>query len=92
MFDPALMRAAKARSAERGESLKTLFSRALAAELALPQAEPRRARVRLPLFGTPAGAPVTVTNADLEQALAGADAEALGLPTRATPARARTRR
>ena len=92
MFDPTLMRSAKARSAERGESLKTLLSRALAAELALPQASPSRARARLPLFGATTGPSVSVTNADLEQALADADTEALGLPVRSATGRARARR
>lgn len=92
MFDPALMRSAKARSAERGESLKSLLSRALAAELALPQTAPSRAKVRLPLFGAATGPAVNVTNANLEQALADADAEAMRLPARSSTGRARARR
>jgi hypothetical protein len=92
MFDPVLMRSAKARSAERGESLKTLLSRALAAELALPQTAPGRARARLPLFGAPTGPSVRVSGADLEQALADADAEGLELPARAPARKVRARR
>jgi hypothetical protein len=74
-FSPALMRAAKARSAERGESLKSLLSRAVAAELGghIGDAAARR-RVTLPLFGQQAGPRANPTNADLERALANADA------------------
>ena len=76
----ALLRAAKARSAERGESLKSLLSRAVAAELDMPSMAPRgRARVALPIFGKVAGSRVNPSNADLERALADAD----GAPTRA---------
>jgi len=92
MFDPALMRHAKARSAERGESLKALLTRALASELALPQTAAGRTRARLPLFGASTGTAVTLTNADLEQALTDADVEGLGVPARQSPGRARTRR
>ncbi len=91
MFEPALMRSAKARSAERGESLKTLLSRALAAELALPPTAPARVRARLPLFGGVSGPTVRLTNADLEQALADADAEAAQLPARPSTGRTRAR-
>ncbi|MBK9239436.1 MAG: hypothetical protein IPL75_04055 [Acidobacteria bacterium] len=92
MFDTALMRHAKARSAERGESLKTLLSRALASELALPQSARGRTRARLPLFGAATGPAVAATNASLEQALANADAE--GVSPRSSPStgRARARR
>ena len=71
------MRAAKARSAESGESLKTLLTRAVAAELQTHATRPgKAARVRLPLFGSAAARPVRLTNADLERALAEADATA----------------
>lgn len=72
---PELMRAAKARAAESGESLKSLLTRAVSAEVqvhAIRTGQSRR--VRLPLFGTPTASPVTLTNADLERALADADA------------------
>lgn len=72
---PELMRAAKARSAERGESLKSLLTRAVAAELELQTARRgQQTRVRLPLFGSATGSPVKLTNADLARALADADA------------------
>ena len=72
------MRAAKARSAERGESLKSLLTRAVAAELELAPSsrQGQRTRVRLPLFGRADLPPVHVSNADIEQALATADAGA----------------
>ncbi len=74
IFPPELMRAAKARSAELGESLKTLLTRAVEAEIGR-ETRPRgsRPRVSLPLFGRAAGPLVSVSNADLEQALADVD-------------------
>jgi hypothetical protein len=70
-----LIRAAKARSAESGESLKTFLTRAVAAELAVQHARPgQQARVKLPLVGSSAGRKVRVTNANVEHALADADA------------------
>ena len=74
-FPVELIRAAKARSAESGESLKALLTRAVAAELEAPL--PRRGqkrKVTLPLFGRPSGPGVRLTNADLERALAQEDA------------------
>jgi hypothetical protein len=69
---PELFRRAKARAAERGETLKALLTRALAAELGhgRPTA---RARVGLPLFGDPQGPTVRVRAADLERELAQED-------------------
>ena len=53
MFAPQLMRAAKAKSAERGESLKALLTRAVEAELGRnAPAASARARVTLPMFGS----------------------------------------
>jgi hypothetical protein len=70
---PELMRAAKARSAESGESLKSLLTRAVAAELqAAPLRGGQKARVRLPLFGGD-GRRVKLSSADIERALADAD-------------------
>ena len=87
---PALLRAAKARSAERGESLKTLFTRAVAAELGGHASGPddRRRRMSLPLFGSTRGEPVSPSNADLERALADEDA---GHPAETRPRRPRRR-
>jgi hypothetical protein len=71
---PELLRAAKAWSAESGESLKSLLTRAVAAELDLQNARRGQpARVRLPLFGDATGPRVKLTNADLARALADDD-------------------
>ena len=70
---PELFRAAKARSAARGESLKTLLARAVAAEIGFHSHGDARPRVELPLFGRPNGSRVDPSNADLEKALAEAD-------------------
>ena len=80
-FPSGLIRAAKARSADRGESLKALVSRALAAELGreIP-AGAARPRLVLPLFGSAHGARVNPSNADLERALAEADAQPVPKP------------
>jgi hypothetical protein len=73
---PALMRAAKAQAAERGESLKDLVNRAVAHELGLPSAAKAKAgRVKLPLIGREAAAEVLVTNEDIASALEAEDVE-----------------
>jgi hypothetical protein len=72
----ALMRAAKARAAGHGESLKDLVNRAVAHELGLPSAPKRKAgRVVLPLIRSDAGATVLVTNDDIADALDADDIE-----------------
>ena len=87
---PDLMRAAKARSAESGESLKSLLTRAVEAELqAAAMKSPRALRVRLPLFGSAKRPRVRLTNADLERALAEADVSAIR-PGGVTPVRRRS--
>jgi hypothetical protein len=74
---PALMRAAKARSAERGETFKTLLRRALEAELAMPAAAKRKTeRVKLPLIPGTMGRKVHITNELLEEVIAAEDAAA----------------
>jgi len=89
---PDLMRAAKARSAESGESLKTLLTRAVAAELESHAVRrSRKARVTLPLFGATAGPRVRPSNADLERALADADQAALPSPVSSKHGRRRGR-
>jgi len=71
---PELFRRAKARAVERGETLKTLLTRAVAAELGHAHSRPTaRARVGLPLFGNPEGPTVHVRAADLERELARED-------------------
>jgi signal transduction histidine kinase len=73
-----LMRAAKARAAEHGESLKAFFTRAVAHELRVPVNRRDGARVVLPLVGSSDEPPVSVTNADIEDALAEDDADQYG--------------
>jgi len=70
-----LLKEAKARAARQGESLKSLLTRALAAELGrnVPEPADRRLRQEFPVFGNPANAGVDLTNADLAQALAEED-------------------
>lgn len=72
----ALMRAAKARAADRGESLKELMNRALAHELGLPSVPKRKTgRVTLPLIARDAAPAVLVTNDDIATALEAEDIE-----------------
>lgn len=73
------MRAAKTRAAERGESLKELFTRAVVHELGLPAARSRAgSRIVLPLVGRDEEPRRTVTNADIDSALAAEDAGRYG--------------
>jgi hypothetical protein len=72
----ALMRAAKARAAERGESLKDLVNRALAHELELTSVPKQKAgRVALPLIARDVAPAVVVTNDDIADALEAEDIE-----------------
>ena len=73
---PTLMRAAKARAAEQGESLKDLVNRAVAHEVGLPSAPRGKAgRVALPLIARDATPTVLVTNDDIEDAFGAEDVE-----------------
>ena len=73
---PALMRAAKARAAERGESLKDLVNRAVAHEVGLPAApKGKTGRVTLPLIARDAAPTVLVTNEDIADAFGAEDVE-----------------
>ena len=73
---PTLMRAAKARAAERGESLKELVTRAVAHELGVPATPQGKAgRVTLPLIAPDATPTVLVTNEDIADALDAEDTE-----------------
>ena len=71
---PELMKKAKAQAAARGESLKTLLTRAVASELgrSTRPVEPA-SRVQLPLFGNPKRKPVNVSARDIELALSEED-------------------
>ena len=72
----ALMRAAKARAAEHGESLKDLVNRALAHELGLPSGATRKTgRIAFPLIAHDAAPSVLVTNDDIAAALEAEDIE-----------------
>jgi hypothetical protein len=71
---PPLMRAAKARAAERGESLKDLVNRAVAHEIGLPATpKGKTGRVTLPLIARDATPAVLVTNEDIADALESED-------------------
>jgi len=73
---PTLMRAAKARAAEQGESLKDLVNRAVAHEVGLPSAPRGKAgRVALPLIARDATPTVLVTNDDIADAFGAEDVE-----------------
>ena len=73
---PALMRAAKARAAEEGETLKDLVNRAVAREVGLPATPREKAgRVTLPLIARDARPAVLVTNDDIADAFDAEDAE-----------------
>lgn len=72
-FPQELFRKAKARAASRGESLKALITRAVAAEIGQELRATDGRRVALPLFGNPKGRRVDVRAADLAQALADDD-------------------
>ncbi len=73
---PNLMRAAKARAAEHGESLKDLVNRAVAREVGLPAAARGKAgRVTLPLIAVDAEPAVVVTSEDIADAFDADDAE-----------------
>lgn len=73
---PTLMRAAKSRAAEHGESLKDLVNRAVAHEVGLP-ATPRgkTGRVTLPLIARDAAPAVLVTSEDIADAFDAEDVE-----------------
>jgi hypothetical protein len=71
---PELMRQAKARAAAQGESLKALFTRAVASELGKSRSlQDKATRVQLPLFGSPGKRTVTITGLDIARALAAGD-------------------
>lgn len=73
---PTLMRAAKARAAEHGESLKDLVNRAVAHEVGLPSApKGKMGRVTLPLIARDATPRLLVTNEDIEDAFGTEDVE-----------------
>ena len=62
---PDLLRAAKARAAERGEALKALFVRAVSRELGRSASGARDEHVAWPLISSRRKGAVHLTNADL---------------------------
>ena len=76
---PTLMRAAKARAAEHGESLKDLVSRAVAHEVGLPStSNGKKGRVTMPLIAHDATPTVLVTNEDIADAFDAEDRQQHG--------------
>jgi hypothetical protein len=73
------MRAAKARAAEEGESLKDLVSRAVAREVGHPATPKEKAgRVTLPLIARDASPAVLVNNDDIADAFDAEEVERFG--------------
>jgi hypothetical protein len=62
---PDLLRAAKARAAERGEALKALFARAVSRELARSATAAREEHTAWPLISSRRKGAVRLTNDDL---------------------------
>ena len=77
-----LFRRAKARAAARGESLKTLLTRAVAAEVGQDRDPAPGRRMILPLFGSPKGPSVDLRASDLARALADEDTVQAGVGRR----------
>ena len=76
---PTLMRAAKARAVEEGESLKDLVNRAVAREVGLPATpKGKTGRVTLPLIARDATPTALVTNDDIADAFDAEDVERFG--------------
>lgn len=75
-MSPTLMRAAKARAAEHGESLKELVNRAVEHEVGLSStSRGKRGRVTLPLIARDAAPTVLVTDEDIADAFDAEDIE-----------------
>jgi hypothetical protein len=72
------MHAAKVRAAQRGESLKELFARAIAHEVGNPGRARAAGRLAFPLIGRDSEPRVEVTNADIAAALEAEDMERYG--------------
>ena len=73
---PEVMRAAKDRAAERGESLKQLLNRAIVREAGLSDTQVRKAgRVQVPLIARGATPTVQVTNEDIADVFDAEDVE-----------------
>lgn len=70
-----LLQAAKVRAAERNETLKEFFARAIAQEVGVQSRRPKTGRVSLPLVKSKSRRKVDVTNEDIAAALDADDAE-----------------
>lgn len=71
-----LMHAAKVKAAQDGETLKDLFTRAIAQEVRAVRRGRRPAgRLSFPLIGRDGGPKVEVTNADIDAAFEAEDVE-----------------
>jgi hypothetical protein len=80
---PDLMKQAKAKAAARGETLKTLLTRAVAAELGKGQhLHGNASRAELPLFGNPKAKSVAISNTEIARALAQDDLNTVRRPER----------
>ena len=75
---PDLMHAAKVRAAQRGESLKELFTRAIEHEVGDSGRARPAGRLSFPLIGQDREPRVEVTNADIAAAFADEDLERYG--------------
>jgi hypothetical protein len=73
-----LMQAAKVRAAQRGESLKDLFARAIALEVGSTGRGRPAGRITFPLIGRDSDPRVEVTNEDIADALDAEDTERYG--------------
>jgi hypothetical protein len=72
------MHAAKVRAAQHGESLKELFTRAIAHEVGTARRVRPQGRVAFPLIGTDSDPRVDITSADIADALEAEDIERYG--------------
>jgi plasmid stability protein len=70
-----LMHAAKVRAAQHGESLKELFTRAIAHEVGAAGRVRSPGRVAFPLIGTASDPRVDITSADIADGLETEDVE-----------------
>jgi len=72
---PELLRAAKARAAEQGESLKDWFTSVVDAALGRPRSATGHRRVRLPIIASKRPGKIHLTNADIADIEAADDLE-----------------
>jgi hypothetical protein len=75
---PDLMRAAKIKAAQRGESLKDLFTRAIAHEVSSPGRTRPAGRLAFPLIGRDEDPRVEITSEDIAASIEAEDIERYG--------------